>query len=229
MAYNINRPYNPEYEAEIGKVGEYCRNRIKLTPDGRRHSPSYDDEGDPGTLWHEWGVADDAYCTFGGCTKTDLTAWEGFTDRFFSKNFKPALNNLRRQQLIADVAKKAIKNGDELVASYNMHKAWVRKVDPGFWSPMDLSQAIEGTINHLDEAACQMDMVINPIIAVIAGRPGLAGGPAHVSPTKAPGNRDWINGGKPSPKNGGASPAMIGLGVVALGAASYFAFKVLTE
>ena len=68
-------------------------------------------------------------------------------------------------------AKKAIKNGDDLIASYNRHKAWVRKVDPGFWSPMDLSQAIEGTINHLDEAACQKDMVIDPTLAFIAGRP----------------------------------------------------------
>lgn len=235
MAYDINRVYS-DYEAEIGLVGEFCRNRRSLTPEHRRHSPSYDNEGEPGTVWHEWGIADDAYCTFGGCTKTDRTAWEKFTERFFRTKFKPGLEALRKQKLLSDEAKKALKNGDDLIASYNRHKVWVRKVDPGFWSPMDLSQAIEGTINHLDEAACQKDMVIDPTLAFIAGRPGLAGGPAHVVPTAAPGGGPWIGGGgggggggRPAPKNGGSSPGMIAVGVIFLGAASYFGYKVLTE
>jgi hypothetical protein len=229
MAYDITKSYSNWDEGE-GTVGRACRNRKVLSPDGRRHSPSYDDEGETGGAWHEWGIADDAYCTFGGCTKTDRTVWEKFTERFFSSKFKPALDNLKQSGLISDEAKKAIKNGDDLVASYNAHTAHVRKINPGFWSPMDLSEAIEGTINHLDEAACQRDFVIDPLLEVVAGRPGKASGPAHIPVTGAPGGGAWINGGgrKPPPKEG-ASPGMIAVGVVLLGAASYFGYKVLTE
>jgi len=105
----------------------------------------------------------------------------------------------------------------------------VNKADPGFWSPMDLSEAIEGTINHLDEAACQRDMVIDPLLEVVAGRPGKTSGPAHIGPTSAPGGGPWIGGRKPPEKNGGSSPGMIAVGVIFLGAASYFGYKVLTE
>lgn len=228
MAYDINRRYST-YEDEIGRVGEFCRNRKSLTPDGRRHSPSYNNKGGRGTAWYEFGIDDDAYCTFGGCTKTDRVAWEKFTARFFRTQFKPSLEALKVSGTLSDEVKRAIRNGDDLITSYNRHQAWTRRTDPGFWSPMDLHDAIGGTINHLDEAACQKDMVIDPLLRFIAGRPGKAGGPVEIAPTAAPGGRRWIGSGPPTRAQNGTSTGATALGVIALGAAAYFGYKVLTE
>lgn len=232
MAYDIDRQYSKE---DIGK-GQWCRNRRALTPDKRRHSPSYDDEGDPGQAWYEgFGVIKEAaYCTFGDCTDTDRKIWEKFTQNFFLRTFNPAVANLRQAVPTphSDLVRTSLSEAGAVNKSFNAHLSQVRRDDHGFWSPMALHSDIEGLINHMDEAACQLDFVISPLMVAV-GRGDLApSGPKEILPTGAPGGKKWIDGGA---GGGGAPPKEEGslgtkaVGVVLLGGALYFGYKVLTE
>lgn len=215
--------------------GKMCRNRSHVTgPERRRHSPVYDDDGDPGNGWLEMGDAD-VMCTAGYCTGTDSEVWLRATNVFFEKKFRPGYDKLKT--VIAssgmpgtDPQRRVLDDAKQLMDGWQKHQAAVKADPPSVWNAFRLWGVIETTVNYFDEGSCLLENDIDVEICKI--RPGLCGqkneegllGPA-------PGGGPWVGGGRRpgQPPKPPASPAAIAAGVVLLGAASYFGFKVLTE
>jgi len=219
--------------------GDMCRNREGPVQGGstRRKSPFYDNEGDPGVAWYELSEVD-AMCTFGTCTGTDSEAWLAATKTFFDREFKPAYEQLKSVagssgMPMTDSQTRAIQESQQLIEEWERHRKAVNANPPSAFSRFYLLDTLKTTVNFFDEAACRLENDLLPEIESI--RPGLVEPPAVTPVGPPPGGGKWIRpghaggaGSAPPPKNE-KSMASTALGVVALGAAGYFAFKVLTE
>ena len=83
-------------------------------------------------------------------------------------------------------------------------------------------------VDFFDEAACQVD-ILDDIAAGPLNSKALAKGAPQRTLEPAPGGGGYFEGPPPSNGGKGGSTMSTALGIMAIGAAGYFGFKVLTE
>lgn len=217
------------------RKGGHCTNRDIVNVDGQLFSPDYDFEGDPGKTWLEsaefWHGDAPAMCGWSICGEGDAKRWTAATDRYIDETLKPQLAKLKK--LITTYTGgggPSIPQQEVLNESIKVIKDWRDnrgKSVPSMFNPSAIRAHIHQIITHFDRAACAMDHLNN--LADEMGASHIANRAPVLDPGPPPGGGKWIRGGgTDEPANG--SPSGLGMvGWVAIGAAGYFGFKVLTE
>lgn len=216
------------------KIG-HCSNRNVVHAD-KLYSPRYDFEGDPGLAWYE--ISDsDAMCFWGICNHRSYNAWVDAADLYINKTLVPHYKKiLNRANAIYGGAALPIELVDrfnkveEIVndwknTGYRSTKTW----RDDFRNPFGPSWQgeIRQVIDHFDAAACAFDE-LDDIAVNFLKQPALAKG----APVR---QLEHIEGGYLGGGGGGGGPPpprsnwTRALGTVAIGAAGYFVYKVLTE
>jgi len=212
--------------------------------EGRLHSPDYDSEGEDGLAYSSFEFFDDdAMCFWGICGPWSYNAWVEATNKYineqlvvqYNKVFARAENHLQGAPLPQAMQDKFNKVMDAIKAWEEAgYKPNMTQLDK-FAHPISLwwSSQIRAIIAHFDDAACSFD-ILNNIAEVDLNSPALAkGAPTRTlepSPTASGSYLDG-SGGPSNGKKGGSEGGVLGpaLGIMALGGAAYFGFKVLTE
>lgn len=216
--------------------GINCWNRDVVHVDHRLHSPVYDAEGNKGRPW--WFEPSDQHslCYFGVCDYHSYNAWIDATDNYFVKLFIPHYNNVvgaaNSQYGGAAMPQDLMDKLEQMADLINGWEAFdkTKKVlkDQFFHTnPMYWLGETWKVSDFFDEMACQMDK-LNEILVVDLKRKHMAKGAP--SRTVEPVEGGFIGnpaGTESSVK--GMSGVGMAVGLVALGAAGYFGFKVLTE
>ena len=220
------------------RAGGHCRNRDIVNVDNQLFSPDYDFEGDENPTWYEYAMSvftslspsKAAMCSFGMCMGGDIERWKGVTNRYFTKEFKPQL--AKTKQIISAYtggAPPTIEQQGVLNQSEKLIKDWDEfqdKEEPWAWRTDEITGYIHSIVQHFDRAACLMDDLND--LADELGASHLSNRAPIMEVKGPPDGGSWIRGG--GVDEGGASTGGIGmLGWVAIGAAGYFGFKVLTE
>lgn len=217
-------------------VPKHCKNRKYVNAEGRLYSPEYDFEGDDGLAWYE--LTDmDAMCLLGICSHKSYNAWVKATDHYIYNVLTPHYKKVSsRAEAIYGGAVLPFELADKLNnvglvitewknADYRPNKAWK---DDFSTSLLTWKGEIRKIIKHYDEAACAFDM-LNDIAATDLKQPALAKG----VPTQQyqPIEGGYLGGAGTLPGSGDQKKSSIGraVGILALGAAGYFGYKVLTE
>lgn len=221
------------------KIG-HCSNRSVVVAAGSLHSPKYDDERDPGTAWYEMGLDANAMCFWGMCDHKSYNAWVTATDKYINGTYKKQLKgHLHEAQDAAHAAYGGLafpvevydrfKAVAELINEWNAtdyypNKTWkddFRHPFATYWWGQ-----IRQIIDYFDRAACLYD-TLDDILIEDLKRPSLAGGAPVMTLEDMPGGYLGGSGGASGTKS--RSPAMMAVGIMAIGAAGYFGYKVLTE
>lgn len=216
------------------KIG-HCSNRNVVHAD-KLYSPRYDFDREPGLAWYE--ITDsDAMCFWGMCNHRSYNAWVDATDEYINETLAPHYKKiLSRAEGIYGGAALPIELVDrfnkveEIVndwesAGYKSNKTW----RDDFRNPFGPSWQgeIRQIIDHFDAAACAFDE-LDDIAANFLKQPALAKG----APVR---QLEHVEGGYLGGSGGGGGPGAPrsnwtrALGIVAIGAAGYFGYKVLTE
>lgn len=221
------------------RLGEHCKNRDIVNVGNQLFSPDYDFEGDDEGTWYEYAFgaftfnrpSRIAMCSFGVCMGGDIERWKVATGRYIEKEFKPQLAKTRK--IIAAYSQNApptMEQQDVLNRAEKLIKDWKEFQDleepSAFWMN-EITGYIHSIVRIFDRAACLMDELND--LADDMGASHLANRAPILEPKSAPDGGSWIRGGAGG--GDGLAPTT-GLGVVgwiALGAAGYFGFKVLTE
>lgn len=225
------------------KKGANCRNRRVVHVDERLHSPHYDWEGDDGLAWSSFELMDkDAMCFWNICDHDSYNAWAEATDNYIQNTLIPQYNK------VVNIGKGYYQDApfpvsvsdrldriQEFIESWensgiSPNKKWYddfkHPVQPYWYGE------IRGIITYFDDAACYVDE-LNNICANDFKRPSCATTPPKWTLEPAPtASGSYLDGsGGPSPGNGkpGKSGLSTAVGIMAIGAAGYFGFKVLTE
>jgi hypothetical protein len=223
------------------KKGDKCRNRSIVNVDERLFSPHYDWDGEDGLAQSTFEFIDaDAMCFWGICGSASYNAWVEATNAFIEKKLVPhykevlgiakgyfggapiRVDILDRLNKIEDF----IKSWDE--ADYKPNKRWYDDMKnpfaPYWWGE------IRVIVTYFDDAACYFDE-LDKIVAVDLKRPSAAEGVPQRTLEPSPTGSYLDGSGGPSPGNGksGKSGMSTAIGIMAIGAAGYFGFKVLTE
>jgi len=220
------------------KKGVNCRNRLVVHAENRLHSPFYDWEGEAGLAQSSFEFIDaDAMCFWGICDSDSYNAWVSATQAYFDDvlvpHYKKTLGAAEAHFGSApiridildrlDKIKKLIREWDE--EGLEPNKDWsdnlMHPFDPYWWG------LIRGVITYFDEAACAVDE-LDTILAEDLKRPSAAKGVPKRTLEASPTGSYLDGSGGPSP-SGGDNGVSKGIGIVALGAAAYFGYKVLTE
>lgn len=220
------------------RPGGHCRNRDIVNIDNQLYSPDYDWEGDlSGGAWYEYlgavvsgsFASTIAMCDFMNCDDDDADRWTLGTDRYITKEFRPQLAKTKQiieaytggspptipQQEIINQSEKLLKDWKE----------FQKKERPSeFWSG-EFRGYVHSIVQFFDRAACLMDDLND--IADEVGASHLTNRAPTLEPKAPPDGGSWIRGG--GTDIAAPSSGMGALGWIALGAAGYFGFKVLTE
>lgn len=221
-----------------------ARNRKVVHADHRLYSPAYDWEGDDGLAQSSFEFFDsDAMCFFGICGPWSYNAWAKSTDEYihgvleaqYKKKVLPGLDSLFQGAPVPQDLQDTMNKVDDLIRSWDDagYKPDKTQLDK-FAHPTTMwwSGQIRGIIDYFDRAACMVD-VLDAITIDVIKRPGMAiGQPDRVlrpSPTVSGSYLDGSGGPGSSNDGGNTSFAGKAVGIMAIGAAGYFGFKVLTE
>lgn len=220
----------------------HCSNREIVHADKRLHSPNYDDEGDPGLNWYEL-IDADAMCFWGMCGHDSYNAWVKATDAYINGEGKYKLTGhylevkARAEAMLGGAALPLDLSDkfNEIVALIN---AWN---EAGYRPDKTLADdfrhpiatywwgEIRQIIEYFDRAACLYDELDRVAIEVLK-QPSLAKGAPVRTLEEIPGGYLGGHGGPSGDaKPSGRSPLGMAVGIIAIGAAGYFGFKVLTE
>jgi hypothetical protein len=214
------------------RKGGHCTNRDIVNVDNELFSPDYDFEGDSGGAWYEYlftSRMSAAMCGSGICMGGDVKRWNNAMDRYISKEFRPQIAKTRK--IIGaytggappTIAQQEILNRcDKLLRDW---KEFQKKDVPWAWRVGALMGHIKSIIRYFDRAACLMDELND--MADELGASHIANRAPVLEPKPPPDGGSWIRGGgvdEAAPSKGFGV-----LGWVAIGAAGYFGFKVLTE
>jgi hypothetical protein len=202
----------------------HCRNRNIVNVENRLVSPFYDAEGDDGGAWHEFGSIGGAACYYGWCTGDSYQAWVDAANKYFNDKLVPQYNRVYRiamgddgsaanlPQIARDRLMVVRDFIDDWKASPPNRDEYTETAPNWVWK-----SRVEEIAKCFDEAACKYDD-LDKILTMDLGH---AGGQAGYSEDPLIGHA--------SAKGGSSSGIGKAMGVVALGAAAYFGFKVLTE
>jgi hypothetical protein len=214
-----------------------CKNRRVVNVEGRLYSPAYDFEGDDGRAWHELGEGD-AMCFFGVCSPASYNSWATATANFFEDELVPHYNlALNKAKGISQGAPLPTPLQDKFNKVYGFIKKWDESgIKPdkvysdNFYHPITAYWVgeIRGIVNYFDEAACMVDY-LDVILAVDLNSPAAAKG-VPMRTLEAPPGGSYLDGsGGRMSSDKGSSFTSKAIGIMAIGAAGYFGFKVLTE
>lgn len=221
------------------RPGGHCENRDIVNVDNQLFSPDYDFEGDEGLTWYEYvfaGVTGSfastyAMCDFANCDSDDADRWIAATRRYFDKEFKPQL--AKTKQVINAYTGGApptfeqqavINDGEKLIKSW---KEFQDKEAPSvFWSG-EFRGYVRSIVQYFDRAACLMDGLND--LADEMGASHISNRAPVIEAKSPPDGGSWIRGGGTGGGEISSGGGMGVLGWVAIGAAGYFGFKVLTE
>jgi len=215
----------------------HCSNRDIVNAQKRLYSPRYDFEGDDGLAWYEL-IDADAMCFWGMCDHDSYNAWVKATDRYINDTLVPHYKKvLSRAEAVHGGAAFPVELTDRFnkvedavnswqSAGYRADKGWSDDFRHPFatwwWGE------IRKIIDYFDEAACQFDQ-LDDIAAHALKQPSLAKGAPIRQLEHVEGGYLGGHGGPSGKAKGERSVLGMAVGVVAIGAAGYFGYKVLTE
>lgn len=218
------------------RPGGHCRNRDIVNVDNEYFSDAYDFEGDSGGAWWEYiglSPSNSAMCGSGvwRCTSDDIERWRTATDRYITKEFRPQLAKTKKViGTYSGGAGPSLEQQETLNAGDKLLKDWKefqkREVPSPWWANEFLAR-VKSIVQYFDRAACLMDDLND--IADEAGASHIANRAPVLLPKKAPDGGPWIRDGAVADTGAPSSKGLGMVGWVALGAAGYFGFKVLTE
>lgn len=213
------------------------RNREVVNVENRLYSPAYDFEGDDGLAWHELGDSD-AMCFWGICSPASYNGWAKSTGAYIENilvpHYKTVLSRAQGQyqggalpQDMQDLFNKV----HDFILSWD--EAGI-KPDKTYWDnyshPLNIQWQgmIRNIVTFFDDAAAQVD-ILDDIAAGPLNSKALVKGVPQRTLEPAPGGGGYFKG--PPSDGGGNGGSTMGkaLGIMAIGAAGYFGFKVLTE
>lgn len=219
---------------------KHCRNREIVNAEGRLYSPKYDWEGADGLAQSSFEFIDaDAMCFWGVCDSDSYNAWAKATNKFiedklvvqYKKVLGRAQAHYQGAPLPADMQDR-FNNIAEFIQAWDESgikpdKDWsdtlLHPFAPYWWGK------IRTIVEFFDDAACAYDELVDIAADELnspALVPGLPKRTLEPSPTGSylDGSGGLIPGGGNS-----RSPTATALGIMAIGAAGYFGYKVLTE
>lgn len=220
------------------RPGGHCENRDIVNVNNELFSPDYDFEGDEGLTWYEYvGAAVTgsfpstyAMCDFAICDDDDADRWMEATRHYYDKEFKPQLAKTKK---IIDAytggapptfeQQGVINQCDKLVKDWKDFQA--KEAPSVFWSG-EFRGYIRSIVQYFDRAACLMDPLND--LADEMGASHLSNRAPVIEAKPPPDGGSWIRGGG-TDESSSAGNGIGVLGWVAIGAAGYFGFKVLTE
>ncbi len=220
---------------------KHCRNRLVVHAENRLYSPRYDWEGADGLAQTSFEFIDaDAMCFWGVCDSDSYNAWVKATEKYINGELVPHYKKVLARAN-AQAAGAPLKT--ELQDKFNKIKAFIQKWDDAGYEPNKdwtdtLSHPfatywwgeIRSIIEYFDEAACYFD-TLDVIAADDLLSPALAKGAPKRTLEPSPTGSYLDGSGGPSGGGGGGSSSFAtkAVGIMAIGAAGYFGFKVLTE
>lgn len=217
-----------------------CSNREVVNVDTRLFSPRYDDEGKSDLPWYALRDAE-AMCFWGICGYSSYNAWVNATNAY--------INGAAATQLTGHYTKilnraKGLSGGaafpialkdrfDKVVtvidgwnnAGFEANKTMGDQFSHplGYWWEGEMRKIID----HFDAAACAFDDLDS--IAIDLNQSSLVMGAPMREVEHVQGGYLGGHGGVSSTEKAGGSVVGTAVGLMALGAAGYFGFKVLTE
>jgi len=218
----------------------YCRNRNIVQADNRLYSPFYDWDGDDGLSWSSLEFIDaDAMCFWGMCDHESYNAWARATGRYIEEQLVPHLREVKGRamgvyqgaplpQRLTDTFNKIenfVHEWDE--ANIRPNKDWKdtlwHPLAPYWWGE------IRGIIKYFDDAACYFDD-LDDIAQDDLKSPALAKGAPKRTIEASP-TGSFLDGSGGARPGGGGQRSGLGMavGIMAIGAAGYLGYKVLTE
>ena len=221
----------------MGQKGENRRNRNVVNVDNRLYSPAYDWEGDDGLEWYELSDGD-AMCYFRSCDFTSYNAWLKATDKYFNNVLIPHYNSvLKRAEAVyggaafgTDIADRFNKISKLINAWDNFDKT-KKTIFENYLNPFTIywRGKTREIVNFFDDAASAVDELNDIAVNDLKSK--------HLAETPPARTLDPIEGGflggsggpKQEAKGGTMSTIGLGIGLIAIGAAGYFGYKVLTE
>lgn len=214
------------------RPGGHCRNRDIVNVDNELFSPGYDWEGDSGGAWYEYmAICREcmAMCGGGICMGGDVERWQDATHRYIDREFKPQIAKTKKTiAAYTGDAPPTFEQQEVLNQSAKLLKDWKEfqtKDVPWAWRPNAIASHIKSISRYFDRAACLMDD-LNDIVDEM-GAYHMANRAPILEPKPPPDGGRWIRGGGADEGPPGKGLGMVGW--VAIGAAGYFGFKVLTE
>ena len=222
----------------------HCGNRDVVVADGRLHSPKYDDEGDSGGLlwdraWSEFTEAE-AMCYFGICGPRSYNAWITAADGYI---FGDHPRQLRGH--FHELKKRAMLNSGGLAFPQSLTDKFQEVADfinewnesgyfadaefkDNFWHPTAAYWIgkTKPVIDYFDQAACLFDK-LDKIALEEIDAPDLVRGAPVMTSEDVPGGYLGGDGGSVAEKKGSA--LALAAGIVIVGGATYFGYRLLTE
>ncbi len=215
-----------------------CRNRQVVNVENRLYSPAYDFEGDDGLAQSSFEFFDsDAMCFWGICSPMSYNGWAKSTGKYIEDELVP------HYKRVLGRANAVYEGGilpQEIQDLFNNTAAFIKSWDDSgikpdksyadnFSNPLNIQWfgMIRNIVDFFDEAACQVD-ILDDIASGPLNSKALAKGAPKRTLEPAPGGGGYFDG---PPSDGGKGGSTMGkaLGIMAIGAAGYFGFKVLTE
>ena len=211
----------------------YCRNREVVNVGRQLYSPEYDFEGDDGPAWYEWHMGDSgSMCGWNWCGPGDAKRWRKATDDFIQGTLKKQLSKVRRSSeaytggVLPLEIQGQLKEVKDFIKDWNDHRDFTEI--PSQFNIPAMAGYIHKTIDYFDRAACYMDVPLNEIAEEIGALHIIKRAPVVPGAKSAPDGGVWVRGGR-AEEGVGPSKGIGLVGWVAIGAAGYFGFKVLTE
>ncbi len=216
----------------------HCSNRDIVNADKRLFSPRYDFEGDEGRAWYELHDGD-AMCFWGMCDHDSYNAWAKATGRYINKTLIPHYKKiLARAEAIYGGAAFPVALSDRFNKVVEVVAAWEasgikpdKTVGDDFVHPFApyWFGEIRKVVDYFDQAACSFDD-LDEIAITELKQPALAkGAPIRQLEHVEGGYLGGAGGPTGKPPPGDRSMVGMAVGIVAIGAAGYFGYKVLTE
>lgn len=217
----------------------HCSNRDIVNAEKRLYSPRYDFEGDEGLAWYEFLDAD-AMCFWGLCDHRSYNAWVKATDKYINETLVPHYKRiLARAEAVYGGAVFPVSLSDRFNKVVDLVDKWKKAgyrpdktLGDDFLHPIATYWwgEIRQIIDYFDQAACLFDELDEIAIAELK-QPSLAQGAPVRQLEHVEGGYLGGHGGPTGGGNGKGERSMVGMavGIVAIGAAGYFGYKVLTE
>ena len=214
------------------RAGGHCCNRNIVNVNNELFSPDYDFEGDAGGAWYEYLYTyrlAGAMCAGGVCMGSDIKRWRAAVNRYIKKEFKPQI--ARTKKTISaytggggpNIGQQAVLNqSQKLLEDW---KEFQTKEAPWAWNRPAIHGYLHSIVQHFDRAACLMDD-LNDLVDEM-GAYHMTNRAPVIQAKPPPDGGSWIRGGGVGEGAPGKGIGVIGW--VAIGAAGYFGFKVLTE
>ncbi len=215
----------------------HCSNRDIVNADNRLYSPRYDFEGEEGAAWYEL-IDADAMCFWGACYHGSYNAWVKATNAYIDNQLAPHYKKIvSRANAISGGAALPVSLTDKLNKVEDVIQSWRdagykadKTIGDDFAHPVSTWWwgEIRKIIDYFDAAACQFD-ALDLIAVEDLNQASLAKGAPKRQLEHVEGGYLGGKGGSPASGKDGGSAIGTAVGIIAIGAAGYFGFKVLTE